>query len=77
MITYIAEFTAVHKIVQIVHHSVFIWRQEGGEIDRDLLEGKIKRESSIHFYRLLAGKNYNVQLEDISVKINKTALFEG
>ena len=75
MITYIAEFTAVHKIIQIVQHSVFTWRQEGGEIDRDLLEGKIKRESSIHFYRLLAGKNYEVQLEDISVNVNKTALF--
>ena len=77
MTTYIAEFTAVHKIIQIVQHSVFTWRQEGGEIDKDLLEGKIKRESSIHFYNLLAGKEYDVQLEDISVKINKTALFAG
>lgn len=77
MTTYIAEFTAVHKIIQIVQHSVFTWRQEGGEIDKELLEGKIKRESSIHFYRLLAGNKHDIQLDDISVEINKTDLFTG
>ena len=77
MTTYIAEFKAAHKIIQIEQHSVFTWKQEGGEIDKDLLEGKIKRESSMHFYKLLAGSNYEVSLEDISIEINKTAPFFG
>lgn len=77
MTTYIAEFRAAHRIIQIIQHSVFTWKQEGGEIDKGLLEGKIKRESSLHFYRLQAGENYDVKLEDISVKINKTAPFNG
>ena len=77
MTTYIAEFTAVHKIIQIVQHSVFTWKQEGGEIDSDLLAGKIKRESSMHFFKLLAGTNYEVQPEDITIEVNKTAPFSG
>ena len=52
MTTYIAEFRAVHKLIQVIQHSVFTWQQEGGEIDSDLLKGKIKRESSMHFYKL-------------------------
>ena len=77
MTTYIAEFRAEHKIIQIEQHSIFTWQQEGGEIDKDLLEGKIKRESAQHFYNLVAGNNYDVDLEDISVEINKTAPFIG
>ncbi len=77
MTTYIAEFKAVHSIIQVIQHSVFTWQQEGGEIDPDLLSGKIKRESSLHFYKLLAGKNYPISLEDISVEINKTGSFLG
>jgi hypothetical protein len=77
MTTYIAEFTAVHKIIQIMQHSIFTWKQEGGEIDSDLLQGKIKRESSVHFYKLLAGGQYEVFLDDISVEITKTSPFNG
>ena len=77
MTTYIAEFRAVHKIIQIVQHSVFTWQQEGGEIDPDLLVGKIKRESSFHFFRLLAGSNYEVALDDITIEVNRTAPFTG
>ena len=77
MTTYIAEFKAAHKIIQIVQHSIFTWQQEGGEIDEDLLKGKIKRESSLHFYKLIAGTNYRVDPEDISVDITKTAPFNG
>ena len=77
MTTYIAEFKAVHNIIQIVQHSIFTWQQESGDIDMDLLQGKIKRESAIHFYKLLAGKNYKVEAEDISIEINKTAPFPG
>ncbi|WP_297705724.1 GTP-binding protein LepA [uncultured Eudoraea sp.] len=77
MTTYIAEFKAAHKTIQILQHSVFTWKQEGGEIDPELLQGKIKRESSIHFYNLLAGEKHNVTLEDISVEITKTAPFNG
>lgn len=77
MTTYIAEFRAVHKVIQIIQHSIFTWKQEGGEIDDELLQGKIKRESSVHFYNLLVGEQYNVALEDISVEITKTATFNG
>ena len=77
MTTYIAEFKAIHKLIQIEQHSIFTWQQEGGEIDKDLLEGKIKRESAVHFYKLLAGTNYSVSLDDISVEINKTEPFFG
>lgn len=77
MTTYIAEFRAVHKIIQVVQHSVFTWKQEGGEIDSSLLQGKIKRESSLHFFKLIAGDRYEVNLDDISVEINKTETFLG
>ncbi len=77
MTTYIAEFKAAHKTIKIMQHSVFTWKQEGGEIDSELLEGKIKRESSVHFYNLLAGEKLNIVLEDISIEITKTAPFNG
>ncbi len=77
MTTYIAEFRAVHKLIQVIQHSVFTWQQEGGEIDPDLLQGKIKRESALHFYKLYAGDSYEVTIEDISVEITKTEPFNG
>lgn len=77
MTTYIAEFRALHRIVQIEQHSVFTWKQEGGDIDPDLLEGKIKRESSLHFYNLLAGDRIDVAMDDITVEITRTATFNG
>ena len=77
MTTYIAEFRAVHKLIQVIQHSVFTWQQEGGEIDSDLLQGKIKRESAIHFYKLQAGDGYEVAIDDISVEITKTEPFNG
>ncbi|WP_297690715.1 GTP-binding protein LepA [uncultured Eudoraea sp.] len=77
MTTYIAEFKAVHKLIQVIQHSVFTWQQEGGEIDSDLLQGKIKRESSMHFYKLLAGDKIEVAMDDISVEITKTEPFNG
>ncbi|MBT8296917.1 MAG: HtaA domain-containing protein [Maribacter sp.] len=77
MTTYIAEFRAAHKLIQIEQHSIFTWQQEGGEIDPDLLQGKIKRESSVHFYNLLAGERLDVVLDDITVEINKTEAFNG
>ncbi|MGB5238446.1 MAG: GTP-binding protein LepA, partial [Flavobacteriaceae bacterium] len=61
----------------IVQHSIFTWQQEGGEVDMDLLQGKIKRESAVYFYKLLAGKNYEVSPYDITIEINKTAPFSG
>lgn len=77
MTTYIAHFTAAHKIVQVKQNSIFTWQQEGGEVDLELLEGKIKRESSVHFYKLLAGDDFEVALEDIAVHISKTLPFYG
>ena len=77
MTTYIAEFRAVHKLIQIRQHSIFTWQQEGGDIDKDLLEGKIKRESSLHFFKLLAGEAYDVLPDDITVNIGKSGPFSG
>ena len=77
MTTYIAEFKSIHKLIQIEQHSIFTWQQEGGEIDNDLLEGKIKRESSLHFFKLIAGKVYDVLPDDITVKIGKSEPFSG
>lgn len=77
MTTYIAQFTAKHRLIQIEQHSIFTWRQESGEIDQRLLVDKIKRESSLLFYRLLAGKQYHVPEDDIAVTIWKTMPFSG
>ncbi len=77
MTTYIAQFVAKHRIIQIEQNSIFTWRQEGGEIDESLLADKIKRESSIHFYRLVAGSNYEVVSEDISINVWRTMVFSG
>lgn len=77
MTTYIAQFVAKHRIIQIEQNSIFTWRQEGGDIDEGLLADKIKRESSVHFYRLVVGSNYEVLSEDISINIWKTMIFSG
>ncbi len=77
MVTYVAQFTAKHRIIQIEQNSIFIWRQESGDIDTSLLEDKIRRESSIHFYHLVAGQNYEVEKDDIAVTVWKTMPFSG
>ncbi|WP_282160235.1 MULTISPECIES: GTP-binding protein LepA [Ulvibacterium] len=77
MTTYIAQFTAKHRLIQIEQNSIFTWRQEGGEIDESLLEDKIKRESSIHFYRMVSGGSYEISFEDISITTWKVQPFSG
>jgi hypothetical protein len=77
MTTYIAQFTAKHRLIQIEQNSIFTWRQEGDEIDKSLLEDKIKRESSIHFYRMVAGGNYEISSKDISITTWKVQPFSG
>lgn len=77
MTTYIAQFHAVHKLIDIAQQSCFIWRQEGGEIDNFLLEEKIKRESSMHFYRMLIDWGGEINSDDISVKVWSTETFSG
>ena len=39
--------------------------------------GKIKRESSLHFFKLLAGEQYPVQMEDITVEVSNMKPFYG
>jgi len=60
-----------------MQHSVFTWKQEGGDIDQELLIGKIKRESSLHFYKLLAGDNYHVDMDDIKIEVSNMKPFYG
>ena len=75
MTTYIAQFIAKHRIVQVQQNSVFTWRQEGGEIDESLLADKIKRESALLFYQLVAGRNYPLDLSDIDVTVLKSEIY--
>jgi len=77
MMTYIAHFTAKHREVQIEQHSIFIWQQESGEVDKTLLANKIIRESSVHFFRLVTGENYAIEQEDISINVRKALPFSG
>lgn len=77
MTLYIAQFTAKHRIIQIEQNSVFIWKQESGDIDTSLLEDKIKRESSVHFYNMVGAVNYGIRQEDIAVTVWKTMAFDG
>ncbi|MDE3742159.1 GTP-binding protein LepA [Maribacter polysaccharolyticus] len=77
MTLYIAQFTAKHRIIQVEENSVFLWRQESGEIDTAMLGDKIKRESSVHFFNMVAGNNYEIKLEDISVTVLKAEPFNG
>jgi len=74
---YIAQFTAKHLIIQVEQNSIFTWRQESGEIDTTLLEDKIKRESSTHFFKMVTGENYDINQEDITVTVQKTQDFSG
>jgi len=75
MTTYIAQFIAKHRVVQVQQNSVFTWKQEGGEIDESLLADKIKRESAILFYQLVAGRDYTVRSGDIDVTVLKTEIY--
>lgn len=72
MTTYIAQFTARHRIIQLEQNTIFTWKQESGEIDMALLKPKIIRESAIYFFRMVAGSDYEVKPEDISVNVIKT-----
>ncbi len=77
MMTYIAHFTAKHQVVPIEQHSIFIWQQESGEVDKTLLANKIIRESSVHFFWLVSGENYAIEQNDITVIVGKTQPFSG
>ena len=77
MTTYIAQFTAKHRLITTEQNSIFIWQQESGEIDTPLLQDKINRESSVHFYQLIAGENHEIATKDISVTVMKTQCFSG
>lgn len=77
MTTYIAQFIAKHRIIQVEQNTIFTWQQESGDIDAALLKPKIIRESSIHFFRMIAGGNYEVLPQDISISIIKTEPFNG
>jgi len=74
MTTYVAQFVAKHRVIQIEQNSIFTWRQESGEIDESLLADKIKRESSILFYSLVAGSAYEINSDDISINVWKTTV---
>ncbi|HEA19889.1 hypothetical protein LCGC14_0666270 [marine sediment metagenome] len=77
MTTYIAHFTAKHRIVEIEQHSIFIWQQESGEIDESLISDKIKRESAVHFFRLVSEENHAIDQEDILINVSRTMPFSG
>ena len=77
MTLYIAQFTAKHRIIQVEENSIFIWKQDSGEIDTAMLANKIKRESSVHFFNLVAGKNYEIDLDDLTVTIWRAEPFSG
>ncbi|SHI47272.1 hypothetical protein [Pseudozobellia thermophila] len=77
MTTYIAKFIAKHASSETKQHSIFIWRQESGEIDTELLEDKIKREAAIPFYRLEHEDYHEIGTDEISVTVLKTMPFSG
>jgi len=77
MTTYIAHFTAKHDQVNVEQHSVFIWQQESGEVDKTLLINKIKRESSIHFFRMASEKECIIEHDAISVRVRQALPFSG
>ncbi len=77
MTTYIARFCAFHKRIPLEQTSIFTWKQESGEIDAEMLTGKIKRESSLHFYRLASDDVIPIDLEDITIEILNTEPFCG
>ncbi len=75
MTLYIALFNAKHNIIQVEENSIFTWRQESGDIDESMLINKIKRESSIHFFEMVAGENYPIKEKDITITIKKAEPF--
>ena len=77
MTTYIAHFTANHSNIAVEQNSIFIWQQESGEVDTELLSGKIIRESAVHFYRLVTEEDYSISMDDISVIVQKAMPFSG
>tara|TARA_R110000868_G_scaffold45958_5_gene152197 strand:+ start:1884 stop:2117 length:234 start_codon:yes stop_codon:yes gene_type:complete len=77
MTTYIAVYKATHRIIQIEEHACFTWQQESGDIDMEMLSGKIKRERSIHFFNLVVTTDYPMELDDIKVVIEKSEVFRG
>lgn len=77
MTTYIAQFTAEHRLLKTIQNSIFIWRQESGEIDTTLLANKIRRESALHFYNLIAKEGEEIVSDDISIHIFKAMPFAG
>ena len=77
MTTYIAHFIAKHEQIPTEQNSIFTWQQESGEVDIKLLEDKIKRESALHFYGLVADSNTEVKQDNISIKVIKTMPFSG
>lgn len=77
MTTYIAHFTAQHRLITVRQQSVFIWQQESGEIDEELLAEKIKKESALHFYRMIMGRQPEMSPGDIEVRIEKVQPFDG
>ena len=77
MTLYIAQYTAKHRIIQVEESSIFTWLQESGDIDDAMLTNKIKMESSMHFFQMVAGKNYEIQPEDISITIWNAEPFTG
>ena len=76
MNTYIAIYKATHRIIQIEEQSCFTWQQESGDIDIEMLTGKIKRERSIHFFNLVGSTNMESKLDDIKVVIEKSEVFK-
>ena len=77
MMTYIAVYKATNRIIQIEEHACFTWQQESGDIDMEMLSGKIKRERSIHFFNLVVTTDYPMELDDIKVVIEKSEVFRG
>ena len=77
MTTYIALFTAKHDQINVEQHSVFIWQQESGEVDKTLLTNKIKRESSIHFFRMASEDERVIEEDAISVRVREALPFSG
>ena len=61
MTTYIAHFSARHRLIQIRQNSIFTWQQDSGEVDR----------------ALPAGPNFPVNPEDIAVAVHLAQPFPG
>ncbi|QWX84670.1 GTP-binding protein LepA [Cellulophaga sp. HaHaR_3_176] len=77
MMTYIALYKAKNQTTKTTEQSCFTWQQESGDIDTEMLTQKIKRERSLHYFNLMATEDYQTQLDDIIVTIEKTDVFRG